>query len=201
MNRVLKPPGARSGGHRGNHPRVRHAGFSFDYREDALFLISLSTTFGYTSRCWASGRRKERKQAKGKKSHLFLAPILQIGTWASADLAAAIRKLASVALKARRQNELSLIRTSMVRSGKATQRFISRTVKPYRAPREHYVFIADCIHRYFSFSLSRHSWPGFIHLRIPEHFSTARKFAPAPFAALPSSHLDGLQNIPVSVLS
>jgi hypothetical protein len=63
------------------------------------------------------------------------------------DLAAAIRKLASVALKARRQNELSLIRTRMVRSGKATQRFISRTVKPYRAPREHYAFIADCIHR------------------------------------------------------
>jgi hypothetical protein len=30
---------------------------------------------------------------------------------------------------------------------------------------------------------------------------TARKFVPAPFAALPSSHLDGLQNIPVSVLS
>jgi hypothetical protein len=56
------------------------------------------------------------------------------------------RKLASVALKARRLNELSLIRTRMIRSGKATQRFISRTVKPYRAPREHY-FIADCIHR------------------------------------------------------
>jgi hypothetical protein len=70
-----------------------------------------------------------------------------VGTWASVDLAAAIRKLASVALKARRQNELSLIRTRMVRSGKATQRFISRTVKPYRAPREHYAFIADCIHR------------------------------------------------------
>ena len=33
------------------------------------------------------------------------------------------------------------------RSGKATQRFVSRTVKPYRAPREHYAFIADCIHR------------------------------------------------------
>ena len=65
----------------------------------------------------------------------------------SGDLAAAIRKLASVALKARRQNELSLIRTRMIRSGKATQRFISRTVKPYRAPREHYAFIADCIHR------------------------------------------------------
>jgi len=70
-----------------------------------------------------------------------------VGTLASVDLAAAIRKLASVALKARRQNELSLIRTRMVRSGKATQRFISRTVKPYRAPREHYAFIADCIHR------------------------------------------------------
>jgi hypothetical protein len=27
--------------------------------------------------------------------------------------------------------------------------FISHTVKPYRAPREHYAFIADCIHRYF----------------------------------------------------
>ena len=70
-----------------------------------------------------------------------------VGTWASVDLAAAIRKLASVALKARRQNELSLIRTRMIRSGKATQRFTSRTVKPYRAPREHYAFIADCIHR------------------------------------------------------
>ena len=70
-----------------------------------------------------------------------------VGTWASVVLAAAIRKLASVALIARRQNELSLIRTRMVRSGKATQRFISRTVKPYRAPREHYAFIADCIHR------------------------------------------------------
>jgi hypothetical protein len=66
---------------------------------------------------------------------------------AAEDLAAAIRKLASVALKARRQNELSLIRTRLIRSGKATQRFISRTVKPYRAPREHYAFIADCIHR------------------------------------------------------
>jgi len=70
-----------------------------------------------------------------------------VGTWASVDLAAAIRKLASVALKARRQNELSLIRTRLIRSGKATQRFISRTVKPYRAPREHYAIIADCIHR------------------------------------------------------
>ena len=30
-----------------------------------------------------------------------------VGTWASVDLAAAIRKLASVALKARRQNEFS----------------------------------------------------------------------------------------------
>jgi hypothetical protein len=39
------------------------------------------------------------------------------------------------------------IRTRMIRSGKAAQRFISRTVKPYRAPREHYAFIADCIHR------------------------------------------------------
>jgi hypothetical protein len=67
-----------------------------------------------------------------------------MGQWVSVDLAAAIRKLASVALKARRQNELSLIRTRMVRSGKATQRFISRTV-----------------------------------------FATARKFGPAPFAALP----------------
>jgi hypothetical protein len=74
-------------------------------------------------------------------------PPRRLSTWASVDLAAAIRKLASVALKARRQNELSLIRTRMVRSGKATQRFISRTVKPYRAPREHYAFIADCIHR------------------------------------------------------
>jgi hypothetical protein len=70
-----------------------------------------------------------------------------VGTWASVDLAAAIRKLAGVALKARRLNELSLIRTRMIRSGKATQRFISRTVKPYRAPSEHYAFIADCIHR------------------------------------------------------
>ena len=42
-----------------------------------------------------------------------------VGTWASVDLAAAIRKLASVALKARRQNELSLIRTRMIRSGKS----------------------------------------------------------------------------------
>jgi hypothetical protein len=74
-------------------------------------------------------------------------PPRRLSTWASIDLAAAIRKLASVALKARRQNELSLIRTRMVRSGKATQRFISRTVKPYRAPSEHYAFIADCIHR------------------------------------------------------
>jgi hypothetical protein len=123
------------------------------------------------------------------------------GTLASVDLAAAIRKLASVALKARRQNELSLIRSRMIRSGKATQRFISRTVKPYRAPRERYVFIAD-LYSSLIFSLTiRHSWPGFIHLRIPEHFATARKFVPAPFAALPSSHLDGLQNIPVSVLS
>ena len=40
-----------------------------------------------------------------------------VGTLASVDLAAAIRKLASVALKARRQNELSLIRTRIVRSG------------------------------------------------------------------------------------
>jgi hypothetical protein len=73
-----------------------------------------------------------------------------VGTWASVDLAAAIRKLASVALKARRQNELSLIPTRMIRSGRgaeAPQRFISRTVKPYRAPREHYAIIADCIHR------------------------------------------------------
>jgi hypothetical protein len=31
--------------------------------------------------------------------------------------------------------------------------------------------------------------------RTPEHFATARKFVPAPIAALPSSHLDGLQNI------
>lgn len=124
-----------------------------------------------------------------------------VGTLASVDLAAAIRKLASLTLKARRQNELSLIRTRMVRSGKATQRFISRTVKPYRAPREHYAFIAD-LYSSLIFSLTiRHSWPGFIHLRIPEHFATARKFVPAPFAALPSSHLDGLQNIPVSVLS
>ena len=124
-----------------------------------------------------------------------------VGTWASVDLAAAIRKLASVALKARRQNELSLIRTRMIRPGKAPQRFISHTVKPYRAPREHYAFIAD-LYSSLIFSLTiRHSWPGFIHLRIPEHFATARKFVPAPFAALPSSHLDGLQNIPVSVLS
>ena len=77
----------------------------------------------------------------------LLAAEAVVGTWPSVDLAAAIRKLASVALKARRQNELSLIRARMVRSGKATQRFISRTVKPYRAPREHYAFIADCIHR------------------------------------------------------
>jgi hypothetical protein len=51
-----------------------------------------------------------------------------VGTWASVDLAAAIR-------------------TRMIRSGKATQRFTSRTVKPYRAPREHYALTADCIHR------------------------------------------------------
>jgi hypothetical protein len=70
-----------------------------------------------------------------------------VGTWASVDLAAAIRKLASVALKAWRQNELSLIRTRMIRSGKETQRFISRTVKPYHAAREHHAFKADCIHR------------------------------------------------------
>ena len=73
-----------------------------------------------------------------------------LGTWVSFDLAAAIPKLASVVLKARRQNELSLIRTRMIRSGRgaeAPQRFISRTVKPYRAPREHYAIIADCIHR------------------------------------------------------
>ena len=38
-----------------------------------------------------------------------------VGTWATVDLAAAIRKLASVALKARRQNELSLIRMRMIR--------------------------------------------------------------------------------------
>jgi hypothetical protein len=38
------------------------------------------------------------------------------------------------------KNELSLIRAHMIRFGKATQRFISRTVKPYRAPREHYAF-------------------------------------------------------------
>ena len=53
-------------------------------------------------------------------------------------------------LKHGRQNELSLIRTRMIRSGRgaeAPQRFISRTVKPYCAPREHYAFIADCIHR------------------------------------------------------
>src|ERR1700730_5598691 len=101
-----------------------------------------------------------------------------VGTLASVDLAAAIRKLARVALKARRQNELSLIRTRMVRSGKATQRFIGRTVKPYRAPREHYAFIAD-LYSSLIFSLTiRHSWPGFIHLRIPEHFATARKFGP-----------------------
>ena len=31
----------------------------------------------------------------------------------------------------------------------------------------------------------RRSWPGFIHLRIPEHFATARKFVPAPFACAP----------------
>jgi hypothetical protein len=69
-----------------------------------------------------------------------------VGTWASVG-PCRHPELASVALKARRQNELSLIRTRLIRSGKATQRFISRTVKPYRAPREHYAFIADCIHR------------------------------------------------------
>jgi hypothetical protein len=52
---------------------------------------------------------------------------------------------ASVALKARRQNELSLILTRIIRSGKATQRLISRTVKPFRVPREHYAFIADLL--------------------------------------------------------
>ena len=71
-----------------------------------------------------------------------------VGTWASVGPCRRHPELASVALKARRQNELSLIRTRLIRSGKATQRFISRTVKPYRAaPREHYAFIADCIHR------------------------------------------------------
>jgi hypothetical protein len=35
-------------------------------------------------------------------------------------------------------NELSLIRTRMIRSGKTTQRFTTARVKPYRAPREHY---------------------------------------------------------------
>ena len=43
-----------------------------------------------------------------------------VGTWPSVDLAAAIRKLASVALKARRQNELSLIRTRMIRRQSGT---------------------------------------------------------------------------------
>ena len=37
----------------------------------------------------------------------LLAAEAVVGTWPSVDLAAAIRKLASVALKARRQNEFS----------------------------------------------------------------------------------------------
>ena len=41
-----------------------------------------------------------------------------------------------------------LNRTRMIRSGKAPQRFTSRTVNEgYRAPREHYAQIAACIHR------------------------------------------------------
>ena len=70
-----------------------------------------------------------------------------VGTWASVDLAAAIRKLASVALKARRQNELSLIRTRMIRSGKSDAAIYQPHGEAVSCPREHYAFIADCIHR------------------------------------------------------
>jgi hypothetical protein len=70
-----------------------------------------------------------------------------VGTWASVDLAAAIRKLASVALKARRQNELSLIRTRMIRFGKSDAAIYQPHGEVVSRPREHYAFIADYIHR------------------------------------------------------
>ena len=60
-------------------------------------------------------QRSYRKSRVFTPVAVLLAAEEVVGTWASADLAAAIRKLASVALKARRQNELSLIRTRMVR--------------------------------------------------------------------------------------
>ena len=63
-----------------------------------------------------------------------------VGTLASVDLAAAIRKLDGVALKARRQNELSLIRPRMVRSGKRRSDLSAHGEAVSRPPREHYAF-------------------------------------------------------------
>ena len=76
----------------------------------------------------------------------------------------------------------------------------SRTVKPYRAlvnlrPQLLIVIIANFLSHYPSFMAGIYSSA---HTRT---FCYSRKFVPAPFASLPRSHLDGLQNIPVSVLS
>ena len=50
--------------------------------------------------------------------------------------------------KARRQNGLSLILTRMIRSGKGyAALYKAAGQSPIAPPREHYAFIADCIHR------------------------------------------------------
>src|SRR5258708_28291752 len=96
---------------------------------------------------WAEPLSPSRLHTGSAVARQLLAAEEVVGTCASVDLAAAIRKLASVALKARRQNELSLNRTRMVRSGKATQRFVSRTASRIAPVVNSTSSTADCIHR------------------------------------------------------
>jgi hypothetical protein len=109
------------------------------------FVGDTSKALASFAKISSEGNRLPSSMSERKGEEMSI--LFVVGTWASVDLAAAIRKLASVALKARRQNELLFNRDAYDFALTKHRSVISRTVKPYRAPREHYAFIADCIHR------------------------------------------------------